>query len=165
MNIFYLDPSPKTSAEAMTNKHVVKMIVESAQLLSTAHHILDGLSEIAPFIYKPTHRNHPSAVWVREGVGNYNWLRDHLYWLLTEYGNRYGKHASDHATYKVYMALHRPPKNIPQVWTQTPIKMAITNQDHITPGDGVKSYRTYYLAEKIKSDEDLHRFKKILDLQ
>jgi hypothetical protein len=162
MNIFYLDQSPVVSAQAMTNKHVVKMIVESAQLLSTAHHILDGTDAIVG-IYKPTHRNHPSAVWTRETFGNYIWLRDHLGALLDEYGNRYNKQPSDHATNQVFKRLFYPPKNIPLL-SLTPIKPAITNKIHIVEGDGVKSYRNYYVAEKIKTPEDLHRYKKTLDL-
>lgn len=164
MNIFYLDPSPVKSAMAMTNKHVVKMIVESAQLLSTAHHVLDAGDDLPKILYRPTHRNHPSAIWVRETAGNYIWLLNHLEALLNEYANRYNKKPWDHATYNVWRALDLLPRKIPFDLNQTPIKMAITNKDHITPDDGVKSYRTYYLAEKIKSDTDLHRFKKVLDL-
>jgi hypothetical protein len=162
MNIFYLDHDPIISAKAMTNKHVVKMIVESGQLLSTAHHILDGINAI-PNIYKPTHRNHPSAIWTRESVGNYLWLRDHLFALLNEYAERYHKQPTDHATHGVAMRLFYPPKNIPQVNTATPIRIAITNKNHIVENDGVKSYRNYYIAEKLSLETDIIRFHKVLD--
>ncbi len=89
MNIFYLDESPYISANMMCDKHVVKMIVETAQLLSTAHHELDGEPSIE--CYKATHKNHPSAKWVRENRGNYDWAWLHLNALCKEYTFRYGK--------------------------------------------------------------------------
>lgn len=69
MNIFILDTNPKIAAQYHVDKHVVKMILETAQLLCSAHW-LNG-SE-AP--YKLTHKNHPCAIWTRECVENYNWL-------------------------------------------------------------------------------------------
>lgn len=164
MNIFYLHDDPIMSAKAMTNKHIVKMIVESAQLLSTAHHILDGDNVIPTRIYKPTHKNHPSAIWVRETIGNYLWLRNHLWALLDEYALRYNKKPSDHATWKVAMSLKYPPINIKNDFNTTPIKMAITNKNHIVSNNGVLSYRNYYIAEKLKLDSDKKRFYKTLDL-
>ena len=68
MNIFYLAHNPTDCAQMHCDKHVVKMILETAQLLSTAHH---ERGSTAP--YKSTHRNHPSAVWVRSGVKQYQW--------------------------------------------------------------------------------------------
>ena len=76
MNIFYLSEDPNQAAKYMYNKHVVKMILESAQLLCTAHIISDGESADVP--YKATHKNHPSAIWARESVSNYIWLYDHM---------------------------------------------------------------------------------------
>jgi hypothetical protein len=145
---------------AMTNKHVVKMIVESAQLLSTAHHVLDGGGLD---IYKPTHANHPSAVWTRETLGNYLWLSRHLYFLLDEYGKRFNKAPTDHATYKVFETLRRPPKRIQMTMTTTPIKLAITDTKHIVAGKPIQSYRNYYVAEKLKTEEDKIRYFKVLD--
>ena len=65
MNIFYLSPDPAICAQYHVDKHAVKMILEYSQLLSTAHHVLDPDTDLAPYIYKPTHKNHPSAVWAR----------------------------------------------------------------------------------------------------
>ena len=87
MNIFYLDTNPATAAQLMCDRHVVKMILETAQLLSTAHHELDGASPA----YKPTHRNHPSAAWARASASHYAWLYDHMMALGAEYTRRYGK--------------------------------------------------------------------------
>lgn len=162
MNIFYLHDNPKISAMAMTNKHVVKMIVESTQLLSTAHHVLDNNASNLP-IYKATHKNHPSAVWVRESMGNYLWLRNHTYFLLQEYAERYNKKPDDHATYKVWEALKYPPKNIPMMMTTTPIRLAITNVNYHIPNNPIASYRMYYEAEKLRTDADKSRYHKVLD--
>ena len=87
MNIFYLDRDPSEAARLQCDRHVVKMILETAQLLSTAHAELDGESPA----YKPTHKNHPSAVWVRSSDHAYTWTWRHLKALGSEYEDRYGK--------------------------------------------------------------------------
>ena len=87
MNIFYLHHDPAQAARMQCDRHVVKMILETAQLLSTAHAVLDGESPA----YKPTHKNHPSAVWVRSSSLAYNWTWRHLRALGREYERRYGK--------------------------------------------------------------------------
>ena len=87
MNIFVSDPSARISAEALDDKRLIKMILESAQLMSTCMHVL-GIPD-AP--YKATHINHPCSVWVRQNKSNYVWLFDHFYYLLDEYTKRYGK--------------------------------------------------------------------------
>jgi hypothetical protein len=63
MNIFYLNSDPERAAQLQYNKHVVKMILESAQLLCSAHIMLDSEIDVP---YKLTHKNHPSAIWVRD---------------------------------------------------------------------------------------------------
>jgi hypothetical protein len=159
MNIFYLHQDPNIAAKAMTNKHVIKMILESAQLLSTAHHILDG--ENSPYkelLYRRTHANHPSAIWVRESSANYQWLYEHFTALGAEYTERYGK------THKSIRQLSNILKNIPhniQCGKATPIKIAIANTTwhHRDP---VTSYRNYYENEKLKTSEDLSRYKKYI---
>jgi hypothetical protein len=161
MNIFYLHENPYVSAVAMTNKHVVKMIVESAQLLSTAHHVLDGTDAIAG-IYKPAYVNHPCAVWVRETMGNYLWLVEHLFALLNEYAIRYGKMPEDHATHKVAMQLINLPKKLVKAPIRTPMRLAITNVAHHVPNNPVQSYRNYYVAEKLRTPEDIKRYNNVL---
>ena len=92
MNIFYLHPDPKKCAEMHLNKHCVKMILEYAQLLSTAHRVLDGDDYANQYnLYKATHVNHPSAIWVRQSCYNYSWLMQLLCHLCIEYTHRYGK--------------------------------------------------------------------------
>lgn len=87
MNIFVTDHDPQKSAQALDDKRVIKMILESAQMLSTAMHQVGLLN--AP--YKVTHVNHPCSVWVRETEANYMWLLQHMQFLCIEYHNRYGK--------------------------------------------------------------------------
>jgi hypothetical protein len=155
MNIFYLHQNPEVSAKAMTNKHVVKMILESAQMLSTAHQLLDGPSDK---FYKAAYMNHPSTVWVRQNVHHYMWLLNHFIALSNEYTIRYGK---QHATYiKLSTLLSNPPKAIAnKKFMQPPQAMPDIYKDV----DSIQAYRRYYLNEKIKNDDDLSRFVNILN--
>ena len=101
MNIFFLSFDPKKAAEQHADKHVVKMLLESTQLLWTAQHVAHVTTEerlcldTAPTTktgqrgYKPTHRNHPCAKWVRETLANYMWLCALAAALATEYHYRY----------------------------------------------------------------------------
>ena len=94
MNIFYLHHDPLICAKMHCDKHVVKMILEYSQILSTAHHECDGVPSID--CYKATHKNHPSTVWARENFFNYDWLHTLLSHLSKEYTHRYGKiHATE----------------------------------------------------------------------
>ncbi len=86
MNIFYTDPCPKKCASYLDDKRVIKMALETAQLLSTAQHISG-----ATVTYKPTHINHPCSVWVRSSLSNYQWAYEHFLALLAEYTRRFGK--------------------------------------------------------------------------
>ena len=89
MNIFYLHQDPEKAARYQYNKHVVKMILESAQMLCTAHHCIMGSDADVP--YKAAHRNHPSTKWARQSGENYAWLYYHMMELGREYEKRYGK--------------------------------------------------------------------------
>lgn len=144
MNIFYLSNEPGECARQHCDKHVVKMILESAQLLSNAHHMLDGDQVIKP-IYRLTHKNHPSAVWVRSSYTHYKWLWKLLYELCKEYTHRYGK------VHKVerdglIVVLEDPPKNIPaNPWLSDPTPAM---PDEYKVSDVVQSYRNYYKGAK-----------------
>lgn len=138
MNIFYLDRDPVKAAQYSVDKHVVKMILETAQLLSTAHHVLDG-DKAPEGIYKVTHINHPSAKWVRESNNNYNWLYCHFLALLSEYTYRYGK---QHKSGQLSEALKNPPFNIPTgYFTDPPPAM---DEQYVISKDSVINYRNYY---------------------
>lgn len=153
MNVFYLDKNPVTSAKAMTDKHIVKMILESAQLLCTAHHVLDGEKE---GLYKKTHVNHPSSVWVRSSKANYNWLYTHFIALSNEYTRRYEK---KHKTVIMLSdILSEPPMNIPDIdFTEPP--RAMPSKYHME--NVVKSYQAYYVGEKLKEMKDITRFARV----
>lgn len=157
MNIFALDSDPIKSAQMMVDKHVVKMILETAQLLSTAHRILDGTQYVDKtktgrnvkrwrlpdarenIMYSATHINHPSAVWCRASNNNYNWLYCHFLGLLSEYSYRYGK---IHKCQSMVESLKNPPFNI-RVFYKTPVTPAMPDQYKV-PHDSVASYRNYY---------------------
>lgn len=174
MNIFYLHEDPVIAAKAQTNKHVVKMILESAQLLSTAHRILDGQHYIDASsgrklqrwlhpqyeneLYKATHFNHPCAIWVRESKENYIWLYKHFIALCQEYTKRYKR---THATQiKLESILANTPNNISNIGFTKP---ALAMPDQYIMEDAVQSYRNYYVAEKLLSTEDKKRYEEILD--
>lgn len=158
MNIFFLDKDPIKSARAMTNKHVVKMILEMAQLMSTAHHVLDPKSSFKDTLYKQTHVNHPSAVWVRESSENYFWAYNHFKALCIEYTKRYNK------THMTEIKLDSILKNLPNNISHRPmtkIRLAIANKDfHFD--DPYKSYRTYYEHEKLHLEIDKQRYHDII---
>ena len=139
MNIFYLHPDPQKCAESHYDKHVVKMILESAQLLSTAHHLL---GEAGP--YKLTHQNHPSAIWVRQSKTHYSFLYALMQELGKEYTYRFGK------VHKTILDHSRFLSNIPvnlkaQIWTDPPQAMP----DHCKSENAVDAYRKYYTTEKL----------------
>jgi hypothetical protein len=139
MNIFYLDTCPIRAAQQQCDKHVVKMILESAQMLSTAHHEFG--SDRA--VYKSTHKNHPSTVWARECTANYRWLYAHMMALGDEYTRRYGK---THLTIeKCKEALSAPPEGMPWNIDHTPPPQCMP--DEYKRYDAVEAYRLYYISK------------------
>ena len=147
MNIFYLDKSFTKSAEYHCDKHVVKMILETAQLLCTAHRELDG-NDYADSVdmYKSTHKNHPSAVWVRSNKNAYNWAFMLLYKLCEEYTKRYNK---KHKTSRLLNVLVHHPVNIKQSGWGDPITPPPQCMpDEYKNEDTVTAYRNYYIGAK-----------------
>ena len=166
MNIFYVHSDPKICAQQHVDKHVVKMILEYAQLLSTAHRVLDGSEHTTVSqsgrkkkiwlltdsrdsnLYSATHINHPSAKWARHSEQNYRWLFTLWCELLAEYTYRYGK---QHASSRLLTYLARPPKSIKMdeqfcaPWRAMPDEYKF---DRSEPDYTVKSYRAYYLCAK-----------------
>jgi len=157
MNIFHLSNDPVISAKAMTNKHIVKMVVELAQLLSTAHWVIDPETPYSGTLYKVTHQNHPSAVWIRQSDSNYLWAYKHFCALCEEYTDRYSKvHKTDQ---QLRHTLGHYPSGIPQ-GKQTTFRMAMP--DIYQKDDPVQAYRMYYVKEKIKNQIDLDRYMRVL---
>lgn len=166
MNIFYLSSIPSTAAEYHVDKHCVKMILESAQLLSTAHRVLDGVETIQlnksgrkvkrwilpddgrSVLYEATHINHPSAVWVRQSKQNYLWLYYLFDALCKEYTYRYGKvHKCEREL--IHKQLSFPPKNITMFRGFTEPTPAMPDKYKVS-GDSIQSYRNYYNGEKTR---------------
>jgi ribosomal protein L39E len=162
MNIFYLDHDPRVCAEMHNDKHTVKMIIEYAQLLSTAHRILDGdeytdltsngrkikrwrmrETYMENGLMKASHINHPSNVWVRASRENYIWLYQLWLCLMKEYTYRYGK---NHACESRIPYLSIVPTNILDLpFTQPTPAMP---DEYKVSGDSIKSYHQYYTGSK-----------------
>ena len=140
MNIFYLHHLPKIAAQFHCDKHVVKMIVESCQLLATAHHEHGNGQHVT---YKPTHKNHPSAIWTRGSATQYDYVLTLAIALCKEYTHRYGK---EHKCNQ-YLAgeLSKPPLAIADnhSWVNPPQCMP----DEYKHYDTVKAYRQYYQSK------------------
>lgn len=138
MNIFVLDTDPALAAVAQCDKHVVKMPLETAQLLCTTA-ALNGATDVR---YKPTHRNHPCAIWARTSRANFDWLTAHGVALADEYTRRYGK---THASKSVIVDAIRHRVVIPD-GALTPFAQAMP--DAYRAVDVVAAYRAYYLGAK-----------------
>lgn len=161
MNIFALDSDPVLAARYHCDRHVIKMIVESAQILSTAHRILDGTEtvrlsdsgrkqnvwelpdDLDAMLYKATHANHPSCVWVRQSNQHYDWAYRLMIELGKEFTYRYDN--PNHRTFEVFDALKSMPKNIPSAGFVLPTPAM---PDQYKSRSVVKSYRDYYIGEK-----------------
>jgi len=140
MNIFFLDENPTLSAKYHVDKHVVKMILETAQLLCGVHHATDQLTDQVP--YKLSHKNHPCAVWARESLSNYLYLCELGLELGKEYTYRYGKR---HKSIDVieWCIVNKP--NIPDIGFTKP---AMAMPDEFKVDSVVESYRNYYMGAK-----------------
>lgn len=137
MNIFYLHNNPSKCAQYHNDKHVVKMILETAQLLCGAHW---ATGNEAP--YKLSHVNHPCSKWVREDLNNYLWLCELGVNLCWEYRHRYSK---THKTSQVILWCSENHPNIPNnKFTPPPLAMP----DEYKELCHVQSYRNYYMGEK-----------------
>ena len=140
MNIFYLHEHPQLAASYVYDKHKVKMILESAQMLCTAHHVF-GNGHNVP--YKQAHLNHPSTIWVRESTHHYYWLYEHMLALGHEYTKRYGK---KHLTItKCEEPLLYAPNDMPTLPYKHPPQCM---PDEYKCNDAVEAYRNYYLGAK-----------------
>ncbi len=158
MNIFYLHKEPEVSAQLHCDKHVVKMIIEYAQMLSTAHRMVDGEqyyglskngrriarwrhpnSNLENVLYKASHINHPSAVWVRENAIQYQYMYDMFTALCDEYTYRYGRvHMTDE---KLRDVLNHIPDKMPLgEWREPPQAMP----DDVKSESSLDAYHKYY---------------------
>jgi hypothetical protein len=139
MNIFVLSEDPEEAARAQCDRHVVKMALESAQILASVRHRYGAESP-----YKPTHAHHPCVLWAGECAENYDWLYAHMTHLLDEYTQRYGK---THAVAKHLEIFKDPPDAMPRLGDRTPFTQCMPESYRI-PGDPVTAYRAFYNGEK-----------------
>tara|TARA_R100001163_G_scaffold15095_3_gene13697 strand:- start:3453 stop:3947 length:495 start_codon:yes stop_codon:yes gene_type:complete len=144
MNIFYVDKDPANAAMCLPDKLVVKMPLESAQMLSTAHRLLSGDDYCDERgIYLKAYMNHPCTIWARETSQNYLWLYYHFYFLCREYETRYDR---QHLSFtKLNDALSQLPLNIPDAGLTT---MPQAMPDEYKNNDPVQAYRDYVVNEK-----------------
>ena len=163
MNIFILDRNPYEAALQMCDKHVVKMVTETAQLLSTCHRLLDGEMYLDRTkagrrikrwrlddnrehkLYKASHINHPCNIWLRENTSNYEWTYNHFIALCNVYKQRYGRTHKADTDFRDYLIA--PPNNL-KVGSLTEFPQAMPNE--CKQKDVVLAYRSYY--NKYKSD-------------
>ena len=129
MNIFILSKNPEKAAVMQMDKHVVKMCLETAQILST----------VCGGPYKPTHKSHPCTLWAGASTENFLWLKRHGMALCAEFEFRYGK---EHACKKI-IENAVPPPNLPK--KKTPFALAMPEK--FRSEDPVASYRLYYKSK------------------
>lgn len=148
MNVFYTNGNPHIAANELCNVHQVKMILEYAQLLSTAHHVIDGLNR--GDIYKVSHVNHPSALWVRSSRQHYEWLYKALRQLHKLFSDRT---LCNHAGLPVAIALKAPPALLadegfhpPPVAAPIQFKQMVWHQGHSVE-EAYQAYMNYKFSE------------------
>ena len=164
MNIFYLHENAKKSAEMHVDSHASKMCIEYAQLMSTAHRVLDGKQvkrlsknnrlittydhqdpQLDHTLYKSCHVNHPSAIWVRQSKKNYRWLYELWTELNTEFMYRYDKDVYHESYRKLKWALFSPPENMPEGVFTEPLQAM---PDDVKNESSITAYRDYYIKYK-----------------
>ena len=176
MNIFVLDENPITAAEMMCDKHIPKMVVESAQMLASAvrswgatdeQFIEYGILTKAGKPYRGGYANHPCTVWAGESNGNFSWLHDHAVALLVEYTHRFGKEHACHMPIlklrqlavrvtpsmgmaKTPFALAMPDEYRPEYGILTPEQIDADdfNVYHASGNEAVQAYRRYYHSKQ-----------------
>ena len=146
MNIYYLDENPELCAQSHGDKHVVRMILETAQLLSTALYMVDTSLSASSLdgLYNPIRLNHPCTKWTAASSDNFHWLWDLGRYLCREYTYRYGrKHKLENMIYYIgdltanmswYKETLPRPQCMPAIYKNET--------------DSLHAYRYYYLAEK-----------------
>lgn len=153
MNIFFLSYLVEEAARAHFNRHVVKMISETCQLLSTAHWVLAPESAQRYFddklLWRRTHENHPCAVWARAHPNNYRWLASLGLALCYDYTQRFStgtprRHAAE-------TSLRFLAQTVPPIDASAPLNAhGVTEppqcmpDEYRVPGDAVAAYRAYY---------------------
>jgi hypothetical protein len=142
MNIFALHINPRICAQWHSDKHVVKMLLETCQLLYSVWHIMS--STVPSHAYKLSHKNHPCAIWARQTTGNYQWLSALGIELAKEYTHRYKKIHKCQA-HAIWLWQNIPP-NLPNAHLQT-FAIAMADVFKISK-DPIECYKNYYCTSK-----------------
>ena len=150
MNIFVLDDNPFRAAEMMCDKHIPKMIVESAQMMASALRRHGATDEDMPLTksgtpYKGGYKHHPCTVWAGDSFENFSWLTDHAMTLCFEYTSRFGKkHGCDDAISHLWRLAIKV--KLGASHQRTPFAQAMP--DEYKDDDAVKAYRAYYHSKQ-----------------
>lgn len=139
MNIFVLDKNIEKCARYHCDQHVVKMILESAQIACT---VLNEKGYTTP--YRSTHVKHPCVLWAGLSFSNLQWLLKLARALNYEYRYRY-RVSRDH---KSFIVINQIQGMKFESMGLTEFPQAMPDQYKV-PGDPVRAYRNYYIAEKI----------------
>ena len=137
MNIFVLHKDPQKAASMACDRHVVKMILETAQMMCT---VVASYGHNTP--YRPTHAKHPCTVWAGQSRANWDWLIEYGMELSAEYTKRYGKVHKSQSVIERCAMTHIDLPNIPR----TPFAQAMPAQ--YQNECVVTAYRAYYHGEK-----------------
>ena len=149
MNIFALSKSPRQSAMYHGDKHVVKMLLESCQMLYSVHWVLSSSLESAPLAkngqhgYKLAHKNHPCTKWARESRANYLWLAALAVCLAEEYEFRWPGRVHSCKEHALWLKENVPPL----AGKQTPFAVAMDLEYKLA--SPIASYRNYYIKAKM----------------
>ena len=156
MNLFILSLLQKQIAEWMFDSHIVKIILEAVQVLSTAKRLVDPDDPICsptrplqePQLYKIAHKNHPVTIWVRQSQQNYIWTLILVYEMHKEWRYRFGHTKEEY--HKSFLVAGQLLKHMPSAdkFPQqglTPFAQAMP-EEYKVPGDPVKAYQQYYMS-------------------
>ncbi len=157
MNLFILDKNPEISAKYHTDRHIVKMPTETAQMISFVYHDLNLWNkEIPDFImsFSKTHYKHPCSIWIRESLSNFIYAANFGIQLYEEYQYRYEQPEKHNRAIRIFkFAL----ENLPEIQDKglTPFAQAM-DKEYLLYNDAVLNYREYYRSGK----KHLHTWKK-----
>ena len=148
MNIFVLDKNPRVAARMMCDKHIPKMVLESAQMMASALRRHGATDDMMPLTksgtpYKGGHKHHPCTVWAGDSRTNFYWLADHASALCFEYLSRFGK---VHACEKPLQRMNNLSWQIQPMGELTPFAQAMP--DEYRDDDAIKAYRAYYHSKQ-----------------
>ena len=166
MNIFFLHKDPQWAANALCDKHVPKMLLESAQMLSTAVRRYEEDTDTAPLhapIYKSAYQKHPMTIWVGESKSNFKWALENAVYINHQYEQRFDKeHKSFTVIENIYnfeLDTHLPESYIPVLKKHFKKVIIALDRDATSKAFDIHQKLCYYVKSEVKIlDEDLKYF-------